>query len=221
LYLEKISHLHFISLILSAFYRGRFLGQSLLQDAKGGLARINTACARPKNTDVPHPSSRNLDYYKPASRTPSNSNTVRQADRKVAENVPRASLLRNLRHTVARMRPVNQKRPEVVQTLAAARSFILVAGRPVPISELLEEGRRKEVPIGGKTVTATLDAGLRYSHEFVNVKGRGWWLKGQPIPQPNGSAAGIQEIPAAHEVHPPSPEGPDGVRGRVPFARSL
>jgi len=96
--------------------------------------------------------------------------------------------------------PKMKKSTVVVETIEAAREFINSLGRPAGISELYGEMVRRGIEVGGKDPKSTLDARLRYSKEFVGIRGKGWWLAERPVPRPNGSAADTHEVPAAHEV---------------------
>jgi hypothetical protein len=102
-------------------------------------------------------------------------------------------------HGARHMPPANQKSDVVVETLNASRSVIMEANRPVPLRELLVEMAQRGIEIGGKKPAATLDSRLRYSKEFRNIAGRGWWIIDLGLPQPNGSAADTHKMSAAQE----------------------
>ena len=77
---------------------------------------------------------------------------------------------------------VRQPSPVTVRTREAVRSLLEERGNPIRLRELLEEMRRRDIPVDGKNPAATLAARLSNAKEFRSVPNVGWWFKDKPVP---------------------------------------
>ena len=88
------------------------------------------------------------------------------------------------------VRPQSQPAPETLASYDAARSALRENGAPMKLAHLLAAVEARGVTVGGKSPPATLAARLSNSREFVNVRGSGWWLAGEPAPDNEGAEEG-------------------------------
>lgn len=95
----------------------------------------------------------------------------------------------------------------VNETAEVAESVIERLGRPTHIGELHRELAAAGLEIGGKNPNSTLSARLSQSGRFVAVSGKGWWIRGRPLP---GLALPIE----------PEGEGLDAVKASSPSSPS-